>query len=159
MIFFTNAGDSRTSYFPSVPHCKSHMNRLDFRSALVIDESILVRGELVAYLKERGWIAHGLKRVDQALPLLKCIPYHLLVVDSNLSGMNPINFVRRLQNSEEWSRIPLVFITDSTSKTAPAGHNIAGIQSVRRSAWRSDLTNILAQLEGRGHWKRQLYAN
>jgi hypothetical protein len=141
------------------PTTNLHLDRLDFRCALVIEELILLRGELVAYLKERGWIAHGIKRIDQGLPLLKCIPYHLLVVDSNLSGMNPMNFVRALHNSEEWSTIPLVLIIDSPSETSLAGQNIAGIRCARRSTWRSDLTNILARLEGRGRWKRQLYAN
>jgi len=133
------------------------IDRLDFRSALVIEESTLLRGSLVDYLKKRGWIAHGTKRIEQALPLLKCIPYHLIVVD--LSGLGAANFVRILHSSKDWSTIPLVVITDSANETFASDRNTAGPRLARRSAWTSDLTNILGGLESHGYWKREPYAN
>ena len=135
------------------------IDRLNFRSTLVIEESTLLRGLLVDYLKERGWIAHGTKRVEQALPLLKCIPYHLIVADSNLSGGSAINFAHMLRDSDQWSTIPLVLITDSASATFVSDRDAVGAHEARRSAWTADLTTILAALERHGHWKRDNYAN
>ena len=135
-------------------------DRLNFRSALVIEDSTLLRGLLVDYLKKRGWIAHGTKRVEQALPLLKCIPYHLAIVaDSNLSEGSAINFAHMLRDSDQWSTIPLVLITDSASATLVPDRDAVGAYEARRSAWTADLTNILAALESHGHWKRETYAN
>jgi CheY-like chemotaxis protein len=135
------------------------IDRLDFRSALVIEESTLLRGQLVDYLKKRGWIAHGIKRVEQAEPLLKCISYHLIVIDSNLPGIGAANFVRMLHSSKDWSTIPLVVITDSANETFASDRNRAVPRLARRTAWLSDLTNILAGLESHSHWKREPYAN
>ena len=141
------------------PTINLHFDRLNFRSALVIEESTLLRGLLVDYLKKRGWIAHGTRRVQQALPLLKCIPYHLIVADSNLSGGSAINFAHLLRHSEQWSTIPLVLITDSARATFVLDRNAAGAHEARRSAWTADLATILADLEGHCHWKRENYAN
>ena len=92
------------------PSLSVTIDRLDFRRALVIEESIVLRSSIVQLLKKRGWIAHGIKVSDQALPLLKCIPYHLIVIDGSASNIAAINFARRLQDSEEWNKIPLVII-------------------------------------------------
>src|SRR5215469_1158666 len=86
------------------------IDRLGFRSALVIEESSVLRGSIVGLLKKRGWIAHGIRAAGQAFPLLKCIPYHLIVIDGNASNIAVINFVRTLHKSEDWSKIPLVII-------------------------------------------------
>ena len=135
------------------------IDRLDFRNALVIEESTALRGSIVQMLKKRGWIAHGISVAGQAFPLLKCIPYHLIVIDGNASSIAAINFARTLHNSEEWSKTPLVIITDSPNESLASNLKEAGVHSAKRSAWRSDLTKILADLEPHGHWQRQAYAS
>ena len=135
------------------------VNRLDFRSALVIEDASVVRSSIVHLLKKRGWIAHGIRIAGEAIPLLKCIPYHLIVIDGNASSVSAINFVRTLHKSEEWKKIPLVMITDSPNELLEAELLEAGVRSARRSAWMADLTNILAELETHGRWNRQSYAN
>jgi DNA-binding NarL/FixJ family response regulator len=135
------------------------VDRLDFRSALVIEGSTVLRSSIVQLLKRRGWIAHGSRIASQAFPLLKCIPYHLIVIDGNDSSVAAINFVRKLHDSVEWNRIPLVMITDSPNESLATNLLEAGVRSARRSAWTSDLTNILAELETHGRWNRQSYAN
>jgi CheY-like chemotaxis protein len=135
------------------------VDRLDFRSVLVIEESIVLRNSIVQLLKKRGWIAHGIRSAGQALPLLKCIPYHLIVIDGSASSAVAINFARTLHNSEEWNRIPLVIITDSPNASLGANLMEAGVHSARRGDWLSDLTQILAGLEVHGHWRRQTYAS
>ena len=135
------------------------IDRLDFRSALVIEESIVLRSSIVQLLKKRGWIAHGIKISDQAFPLLKCIPYHLIVIDGSASNIAAINFARTLHNSEEWNRIPLVIITDSPNESLASDLNEAGVYSAKRSTWLPDLIKILADVEANGRWKRQTYAS
>jgi hypothetical protein len=77
------------------------INRLDFRCALVVAESISLRAMLVEFLKKRAWVAHGIQRLDQASQLLKIIPYHLIVVDREPSCANATNFARLLGDSAE----------------------------------------------------------
>ena len=64
-----------------------NINRFDFRSALVIEQSDVLRRSIVEHLKNKGWIVHGIKRAEQALPVLQHIPYHLIVIDCKVSGM------------------------------------------------------------------------
>jgi CheY-like chemotaxis protein len=151
-----NAGENQAR--PCGPIRSIDIDELDFRSALVIEESAALRGSIVQVLKRRGWIAHGIK-IAQAFPLLKCIPYHLIVIDGNASSLAAINFARTLRNSEAWNKIPLVMITDSPNEALAENLLEAGVHSARRSAWLSDLIKVLAELEVHGHWKRQLYAN
>lgn len=152
----------------NVRHSRTHdfgvtlsveIDRLDFRSALVIEESSVLRGSIVGALKKRGWIAHGIRAAGQALPLLKCIPYHLIVIDGNASNIGAINFARTLHNSDEWKKIPLVIITDSPNESLASDLKEVGVHSAKRSTWLSDLTKILADLELHGRWARQAYAS
>jgi hypothetical protein len=90
---------------------------------------------------------------------LKCIPYHLIVIDGGASSAAAINFAQTLHNSEEWNRIPLVIITDSPNVSLASNLMQAGVHSARRGAWLSDLTQILADLEVHGRWRRRTYAS
>ena len=152
----------------NVHHSRTHdlgitlsvkVDRLDFRSALVIEESTGLRSSIVQLLKRRGWIAHGIRAAGQAFPLLKCIPYHLIVIDGHASSVVAINFARTLQQSDDWNKIPLVIITDSPDQSVASNLKEVGVYSAKRSAWVSDLTNILAELETHGRWQRQSYAS
>ena len=135
------------------------IDRLDFRSALVIEESIVLRSSIVQLLKKRGWIAHGIKVSDQAFPLLKCIPYRLIVIDGSASNIAAVNFASTLHSSEEWNKVPLVIITDSPSDSLAPNLNEARVYSAKRSTWLPDLIKILADVEANGRWKRQTYAS
>jgi len=135
------------------------IDRLDFRSAIVIEESAALRGSIIKLLKKRGWIAHGVRLAGQAFPLLKCIPYHLIVIDGEASNIAAINFVRTLNTSKEWNKIPLVIVTDLPTESLASNLKGAGVHSARRSTRVSDLTTILTGLEPHGRWQRQAYAN
>src|ERR1700756_1625547 len=152
----------------NVPHSRTHdlgitlsvkVDRLDFRSALVIEESTGLRSSIVQLLKRRGWIAHGIRAAGQAFPLLKCIPYHLIIIDGHASNVGAINFARTLQKSDDWNKIPLVIITDSPDQSGASNLKEVGFYSAKRSTWLSDLTNLLAELETHGRWQRQSYAS
>ena len=152
-----NVHQSRTRDLDSL--ISVHVDRLDFRSALVIEESTTLRSSIVQLLKRRGWIAHGIRSGAQALPLLKCIPYHLIVIDGSASSLAAINFARTLHSSEDWKKIPLVIITDSPNESLASNLKEAGVHSAKRSTWLSDLTKILSEVEAHGYWNRQAYAN
>jgi CheY-like chemotaxis protein len=154
-----NRNVSRSRTCDLSPILSVDVDRLDFRSALVIEESSTRRSSIVQFLKKRGWIAHGIRAAGQAFPLLKCIPYHLIVIDGNASSVGAINLARTLHNSQEWNKIPFVIITDSPNESPASNLMAIGVHSVRRSAWLSDLTTVLAELEVHGPWKRQAYAN
>ena len=152
----------------TVHHSRTHdpgatlsveIDRLDFRNALVIEESTVLRSSIVQLLKRRGWIAHGIRVAGQAFPLLKCIPYHLIVIDGNASNIAAINFARALHKSDDWNKIPLVIISDSPNESLASNLNEVGVHSAKRSTWFVDLTQILADLEAHGFWNRQSYAS
>jgi hypothetical protein len=66
--------------------CHSRIRTFGFRTALVIEKSENLRRSLVEHLKKRGWIVHGVKRLEQAIPVLRHIPYHLVLFDCEISG-------------------------------------------------------------------------
>src|SRR5271166_6179527 len=72
---------------------------LNFRYALVIEETDSVRTSIVNVLRARGWLVHGIPLAEQAFNILAHIPYNLVVIDSELPGIGGIDFVRMLHNS------------------------------------------------------------
>jgi CheY-like chemotaxis protein len=153
-----NRNVSRSRTCDLSPILSVDVDRLDFRSALVIEESSTLRSSIVQLLKKRGWIAHGIKNTAQAFPLLKCIPYHLIVVDGNSASVDAINFARTLRKSEGWNKIPLVIIADLPNASLISHLANASVRSARKSAWLSDLVDIVADLE-HGRWGRNPYAS
>jgi CheY-like chemotaxis protein len=71
---------------------RPELKQLNFRNALVIEEAEVFRSGIVQFLRKEGWIVHGVRRAEQALPLLAHIPYHLIVIDSELPGITGIDF-------------------------------------------------------------------
>ena len=56
---------------------------MNFRSALVIEEEDALRSSVVRFfLKNQGWLVHGVRRAEQALPILAHVLYELLVIDN-----------------------------------------------------------------------------
>ena len=58
--------------------------QLKLRSALVIGKANALRRTIVQFLKNQGWLVHGMDRVELAVPILPHIPYQLIVIDSEL---------------------------------------------------------------------------
>jgi DNA-binding response OmpR family regulator len=120
-----------------------NINRFDFRSALVIEQSDVLRRSIVEHLKNRAWIVHGIKRAEQALPVLEHIPYHLIVVDGEISGMTATEFARILDESGKWEATQLVVITGTGGRSSAAELTEYGAFLVRRSVWREELSKLL----------------
>lgn len=120
--------------------------RFDFRSALVIAKSDALRRSIVQHLKNKGWIVHGIRRAEQALPVLRYIPYHLILIDSALSGMTATEFARIIHESGKFQAPQLVIITGSPGRSSAAELTECAAFLARRLNWTDDLSRLLAKL-------------
>jgi CheY-like chemotaxis protein len=120
-----------------------YLKPLDFRCALVVEETDALRISITKFLRKQGWLVHGIKRAEHAFNILAHIPYSVIVIDSDLPGISGIDFVRILHNSSEWRTIQLVVITS----TQNAGFSIQiadyGAFLARTSRWEEDLRRFL----------------
>jgi CheY-like chemotaxis protein len=123
------------------------IKRLDFRSALVIEKSDALRRSIVQHLKNKGWIVHGIRRAEQALPVLRHIPYHLILIDSELSGMTATQFARVIHESGKFQATQLVIITGSPGRYSAAELTECAAFLARRPNWKDDLSRLLANVE------------
>jgi CheY-like chemotaxis protein len=123
---------------------ENRSERPNFSFALVINETKGLRGSIIALLRERGWLAHGISLAEEALNILTDIPYDLIVLNSELPGLSEIDFVRTLQNSREWRTIRLVVITSSESTSFANQIARHGAFLARRSRWQDDLLEFLS---------------
>jgi DNA-binding response OmpR family regulator len=103
---------------------------------------------IMALLRERGWLVHGISRAEEAFNILAHIPYDLIVLDSELPGLGGIDFVRILQNSREWRTIRLVVITNSGSGSFASQITECGAFLAKRSKWEDDLFEFLSAYGG-----------
>jgi CheY-like chemotaxis protein len=108
------------------------ITQLDFRSALVIEKSDVLRHSIVEHLKNRGWIVHGITRAEEALPVLRHIPYHLIVIDCEISGMTAREFVGIIQESGKWQATQVVVMTGSQCRSSVKEFTECGAFVVRR---------------------------
>jgi CheY-like chemotaxis protein len=136
-------GESNRPFFGS----SFNINRFDFRSALVIEQSEVLRRSMVEHLKNRGWIVHGIKRAEQALPVLEHIPYHLIVIDGEIAGMTAIELARMIHASGKWERTQLVVVTGSRDRSSATELAEYGALLVRRSVWREELSKLFANFK------------
>ena len=118
--------------------------RIGFSFALVVEEVANFRNSVMALLRERGWLVHGTNGAEEALRLLAHIPYSLIVLDSELSGIDGIDFVRVLQNSREWPAIRVVVISSSSSPSLQSQVGECGVFLACKSRWEIDLFEFLA---------------
>jgi CheY-like chemotaxis protein len=85
-------------------------------------------------------------RVEQALSVLPCVPFDLIIMDSRLSRPSSIEFLRLLRDSIEWQTIPVFVITNSLSADFAEEAAGDGAFLARESTWARDLSYFLAGL-------------
>jgi hypothetical protein len=121
--------------------------QLKLRSALVIGKADALRRLIVQFLKNRGWIVHGMHRVELAVPILPHIPYSLIVIDSELLRPADKEFSRALHNTRQWRTVSPVILTDSRS--GPFETTLKELVAIpaRKSAWKADLAKLLLAFE------------
>jgi DNA-binding response OmpR family regulator len=120
------------------------VSRSNFSAALVIEEADDLRISVTSLLRQRGWLAHGVSRAEQAFSILACIPYDLVVLDAELPGMCGMDFVRTLQHSRDWRTIRVVIITNSESASFANEVGECGAFLARKSTWEGDLFEFLS---------------
>ena len=125
-----------------------HLNRQNFRCALVIEKTDVFRISVVQFLRKQGWLVHGIKRAEHAFNLLAHIPYSMIVIDSELLGMDGIDFVHVLRNSREWRQIQVFVITSSQSENLAMQVAKCGGSLIRKAAWEDDLFGFLSTYDG-----------
>lgn len=123
------------------------MKRLNLRIALVIEETDALRHAMVQLLRIKGWIVHGISRAEQALPILRHIPYNLIVINCEQSSMTATEFAWILRQSGKEQTIQLVAIIDPLSRSLGAELVECGAFLARKPAWRDDMSRLLASFE------------
>jgi CheY-like chemotaxis protein len=112
--------------------------------ALVIEEAEKLRNSIVTFLRQCGWLVHGISRAKQAFSILPHIPYNLIVLDSDLPGMCTSDVVQIIRSASEWQPVRIVVISES--ELANLVTELAAFDAflVRRSIWEEDLTEWLS---------------
>jgi DNA-binding response OmpR family regulator len=123
------------------------MKRLNLRIALVIEPEDEFRRSAVQFLRSHGWIVHGVRRAEHAFPVLTQIPYNLIVICSELTGMPTVEFVRILSNSKEWRTISLIAITKPSSRALNVELETSGVFLANKPTWKNDVPRFLAAFD------------
>jgi CheY-like chemotaxis protein len=121
--------------------------QLKLRSALVIGKADAFRRTIVQFLKNQGWIVHGIARVEQGLPILQHIPYQLILIDSELLGATNKELMRALNETRRWRTISPVILIDSRSGSFETTLKGLVATPARKSAWKADLSKLLLAFE------------
>jgi DNA-binding response OmpR family regulator len=121
--------------------------QLKIRSALVIGKAHARRRTIVQFLKNQGWLVHGIDRVELAVPILPHIPYQLIVIDSELLRSPDKEFARALQKTKRWRTISPIVLTDSHSRASDMPLMELDAIPARKSAWKDDLSSFLLAFE------------
>ena len=136
----------KASAYNQIWNTRPESNGLNF--ALVIETAGNLRNSIIELLRGRGWLVHGVSRAEQAFSILHHIPYSLIVLDSELPGICPPDFVRILRTSRGSQTIRLVVINGSESPVLEGQIKEGDAFLVRRSMWEDDLFGFLAAYEG-----------
>jgi CheY-like chemotaxis protein len=119
----------------------------DLNFALVIETAGNLRNSIIALLRGQGWLVHGVSRAEQAFSILHHIPYSLIVLDSELPEICPLDFVRILRACRSQT-IRLVVINGPESPALEEQIEDGDAFLVRRSMWEDDLFGFLVAYQG-----------
>jgi len=136
----------KAAAYNEIWNSRPESNGLNF--ALVIETAGNLRNSIIALLRGRGWLVHGVSRAEQAFSILHHIPYSLIVLDSELPGICPPDFVRILRTGRESQTIQVVVINGPESPVLEGQIKDGGAFLVRRSMWEDDLFGFLVDYEG-----------
>jgi MinD-like ATPase involved in chromosome partitioning or flagellar assembly/DNA-binding response OmpR family regulator len=78
---------------------------------LVVDDSPTNCDLLSRQLKRQGYTVTIATNAQQALRLLKAIPYDLVLLDVIMPGMNGIELLEQLKRHDHWRHIPVIMIS------------------------------------------------
>jgi DNA-binding response OmpR family regulator len=110
----------------------------------VIEESELIRRSMVEYVKRKGWVVHGVRRAEQALPILRHIPYQLILIDCDISKTTGTDFARFICElcKREATRLLVIIAGSIFSHRFRTMRRDFG----KRSAWKDEVLRVLTDM-------------
>ena len=78
---------------------------------LVVDDNPTNCDLLSRQLKRQGYTVTTATNAQQALRLLKAIPYDLILLDVIMPGMNGVELLQQLKRHDDWRHIPVIMIS------------------------------------------------
>jgi MinD-like ATPase involved in chromosome partitioning or flagellar assembly/DNA-binding response OmpR family regulator len=78
---------------------------------LVVDDNAANCDLLSRQLKRQGHAVTTATNAQQALRLMKAIPYDLILLDIIMPGMNGIELLEQIKRHEQWRHIPVIMIS------------------------------------------------
>jgi len=89
------------------------------RTALVVDDSMLIRHMVCRFLEERGYAVESASNGVEALEALRTMEPSLIVSDMIMPKMDGCELIARLKAEPKWETIPLVVLTGRASSGEP----------------------------------------
>lgn len=84
--------------------------------ALVVDDSLTVRGYHSHILQEAGFAVEQSVNGYEALEKTLLDTYHLLVIDINMPKLDGVNLLKQLRQREEYADIPVLVASTETGE-------------------------------------------
>lgn len=119
------------------------MKQVHSPSALVIAQADSLRFSVVEFLKARGWIVHGMRRIEHAPSILQSLAYDLIIIDSKFPCLFNAELLR---NAIEYQTVPVFLITNSLSSDLAEEATEHGVFLAREWTWDRDLSYFLGCL-------------
>jgi len=85
------------------------------KTALVVDDSMLVRCTICRFLEERGFAVETATNGVEALQVLTRLHPDLIVTDMQMPQMNGIELITALKSKPETSQVPIIVVTGRAS--------------------------------------------
>lgn len=79
-------------------------------TALVVDDSMLIRHTVCRFLEERGFIVQTASDGREALEILKKVHPDLIITDLQMPNMNGVELITALKATKKTARIPIVTV-------------------------------------------------
>jgi CheY-like chemotaxis protein len=84
-------------------------------SALVVDDSMLIRHTVCRFLQERGFLVESATNGQEALEILKQRRPDLIITDMQMPKMSGSELITALKAQPETSKIPIVIVAGKQS--------------------------------------------
>ncbi|MBO8129229.1 MAG: response regulator [Peptococcaceae bacterium] len=94
--------------------------------ALVVDDSLTVRGYHSHILQEAGFEVEQSVNGYEALEKTLLDIYHLLVIDINMPKLDGVSLLKQLRQREEYADIPVLVVSTETSEQDIRAGLVAG---------------------------------
>jgi CheY-like chemotaxis protein len=110
------------------------------RTALVVDDSMLIRHTVCRFLEERGYAVESATNGLDALQVLKGIRPDILITDMMMPKMDGSALISEMKSDPEMSTIPIIVLAGRQSAAGLPPENRANA-----TIWKD--IDIVAQLE------------